>query len=788
MLTIIGLALGVSGVILAVLYWNDEHSYDAWNPNKDTYHQVIFDMGFDDVWSSSPAPLAPVLQSKASEIEDYTFVHHWYQEQLAETEGKKHIISKITSADSTFFRFMPFEFIFGNPKTALKEKNSIVLSDNTAKQLFGEETPVGELVTFNKTTFKVTGVYKLQPKSSFLPNAVTNSILNRLEQEKDDWNNFNYGLFLKLKKGTDKSKIEKIIDDVMTNENDVRWAKEEGISLEEYHERYGKTNSVLKPLSELRLHNIGEALPEGKGNYQLLLIMVGLSLLILILSVVNYINLATANAIKRAKEVGIRKIVGASKTQIVLQFLFETSLYLLVSFLLAFSVVELSLPFYNDFLHKNFSLSIVSFLPSLVLIFLITLVLAGLLPSLYVANFETLKVLKGNFSRSKMGIWLRNGMLVLQFAIASMFIVGSYIVREQVQFMNTKDLGYKTEQIVIIDYIKKDTEGNNYDKYLILKDELKKIDGIIQVSSAGFKIGDGTISINGFEREPDKKLIRLHVMPTDVNFFEMMNIKIVDGRNLSDELATDTITSVMLNKKAVEEFQYDKNKPIIGTDINAWEKHNIIVGVVDDFNSLGFESEIPPMIFSHFKITPWMHHHLKYVYVKINSEKTENVLKELEDYWKKNVSPDYPFTYDFVDKAFARTYQEYINQNNIFTVLNIVVVCIALFGLFALASYSMERRMKEIAIRKTLGASVETLLKNLSLQYVIFCIIGFLIAVVPTYILLQKWLENFAYRIDISFVPFLVGFVVLLILTLIIVLSKAYQATKVDMLKYLKYE
>src|SRR5690606_10586687 len=235
--------------------------YDAWNPNKDSYHQVIFDMGFGDVWASAPSPLAPVLKSKISEIEDYTYTTTWYSDGIVEYEGQKSYSSKITTADSTFFRLMPFEFLEGNPKTALKEKNSIVLSDKVAKILFGDDDPIGQFVsvsTYSKETYKVTGVYVLHKKSSYAPDFVINSILNRLEKEKNDWNNYNFALYLKLKKESDKIKIQKIIDEVIIQENDMRFAKLEGVSLDEYHEKYGKTTSILKPLSELRLHSIGE--------------------------------------------------------------------------------------------------------------------------------------------------------------------------------------------------------------------------------------------------------------------------------------------------------------------------------------------------------------------------------------------------------------------------------------------------------------------------------------------------------------------------------------------------
>lgn len=779
------MTLGISGVILSILYWNDEHSYDAWNPNKNTAYQLFFDMGDDDIWSSTTAPSGPMAKEKISEIETYSFFDGWYVEELIEFEDKKVLVEKTIQADSVFFQIFPFEFILGNRKTALKDKNSIVLSEEIANQLFEDKDPIGKQVSYDNGTFTVKGVFKRNPKSSINPMIVENSIHERLEENHDNWNFYNFYLFFKLKEGSDISKVKKQLQDISEAEIELRYAKEGGISLEEYRDKYGINLPIIQPLSELRLHTVGEPLPEGKGNYQLLVITLGLSILILILSIVNYINLATANAIKRSKETGIRKIVGASKGQIVLQFVFETAIFLFIAILLSLSLVEIILPYFNNFIQRDLELSIGDFAFEIVIIFGVTLLLSGILPAWYVANFETLKVLKGNFDRSKNGIWIRNSMLVLQFAIASLFIIGSYIVNQQVGYMTTKDLGFNPAQTLMIDYSRKSYQSNYYERYQILKNDLKRFPGILDVSATSFKIGDGSHSSTSSESNMVKKAVQLEIMSSDVNFFDMMDIKILHGRNLSDQLATDTISSVMINKTAAMEYGFINP---IGQKITVWGKTFDIVGVIDDINVKGFSNRITPMIFPHYKLLPWMERNIETVYVKINPENTEAILSELERYWNQNVSSEYPFQYEFVDKAFARTYKDYLTQRQIFSILNIIVIIIALFGLFALASYSMERRMKEIAIRKTLGASVETLLKNLTIQYVVFCIIGFAIAIVPTYILLQKWLENFAYRIDISWIPFAVGFVVLLFLTLLIVLSKAYQATKVDVLKYLKYE
>ena len=231
-----------------------------------------------------------------------------------------------------------------------------------------------------------------------------------------------------------------------------------------------------------------------------------------------------------------------------------------------------------------------------------------------------------------------------------------------------------------------------------------------------------------------------------------------------------------------------KEKNPIGKIVN-WNSQKFkIIGVVQDFNIYSPQGKVPPMVFFHLKTIPWMAGNINDIYVKIKSENSEQTIADIEKFWVKKVDTEYPFSYDFVDKAYARTYANYVKQKNLFSLLNVIVILIALFGLFSLASFSIQRRMKEIAIRKTLGAETNVLLKELSKQYLVFCVIGFLIALFPVYYLLNLWLENFAFRLEISFIPFVIGFVVLLILTLVVVLSRAYQATQVEVLKYLKYE
>lgn len=791
-LNILGLSIGIAGVVFSILYRNNELQYDAWNPYKKEVHQVFGDMGDSGVWNTQPAPLAPIALETIPEIELYSYFQNYYNAPYLEYNGKNHIVYPSLDADGNILEMFPFEFTEGDPKTALKEKNSVVLSEQIAKEIFGTtENLVEKMVKLSGRERVIKGVYKLNDKTSIQPKLIFNSVLFDLEDNKDQWGNFNYGLCFKLKKGVDKKAVEEKVNDIYLEYRTKHWAKEEGISVEEYIEQYGQTKVFLQPLETAYLGGIREGYPEGVGNYQLLLIMIGLSTLILILSIVNYINLATANAIRRAKEVGVRKIVGANKNQIVNQFVFETAITTFLAILISLAIVELVLPYYNDFVGKTLDMKGSSFFIQLTLIFISVVIFAGIFPALYVANFEALKVLKGNFSRSKSGIWLRNGMLVVQFAIASLFIVGSYVVYQQVNYMSEKDLGFKGDQVIRAQYNYPNSKSI-YQDYTLYKEQLKKINGVEEVSSGAFRFGGGANSSSSFQHE--KKSVQVQNMAMDFGLLDLMNIKVVEGRDLSEKLASDTISTMLVNKQFVERLQITEP---IGTIIQTgWGKGDgteglislEIVGVVDDFNLLSLESEIPPMVFIHIKTIPWMAYNMNSVYIKVSKENIGKTISDIDKFWTKEVDKIYPFDYYFVDKNFAKTYQEYVKQKNLFFVLNIIVIMIALFGLFALASYSIQRRMKEIAVKKTLGAETKTLLKNLTKQYILFCVIGFLIALFPTYLLLEKWLSDFAFRIDVSFVPFIIGFVILMALTLIIVLSKAYQATKLDVLKYLKYE
>lgn len=782
-LNTLGLAIGISGIIFAILYWNEEHSYNEWNPEKENVFQVVNDLGGGNIWASNVAPMSQHIKAWAPEVESFCYLNNWYFKEIISLNGKKELVDKIMDSQSNFFSFFPFEFIEGDGKTAIRDDSSMAISEETAIRFFGNQKVLGKQLHYAGKDFVIRGVYRIPGKSSIAPAVVTSLIEPRIKENMDQWGNFNFGLLIKLKDPSQKELLKKHLEDIYLEYRTKPNAKQEGIALAEFIKKHETSKVILESLAESRLHSVVQGYPEGKGNYTFLLIMVGLSALIMLLSIVNYINLATANAIRRAKEVGVRRIIGASKGNIISQFLMETVFVSLFSILLALAIVELSLPYYNDFLGKDLVMNGEEFYLQLLLIFLAVIVLAGIFPAFYVSNFETLKVLKGNFGRSKSGVWLRNGMLILQFSIATFFIVGSYIVHEQVSFLAHKDIGFKSNQVVDI-FMRRQSEVGVFNRYLTIKQELLKIPGVKQVSGSAFAFGEGSNSSSGFEYK-DSGNIQAWNIAADFGILNMMKIKIEEGRDLSESLSSDTINSILLNRTAIRMMG---EKDPIGKIVN-WNSQKLkIVGVVSDFHINGPHNQIPPMTFMHFKTVRWMEGNMNHVFVKIAPENMEQTMAAMEKYWTTKVDTEYPFNYDFVDAKFKRTYETFVKQEHLFSLLNTIVIVIALFGLFALASFSIERRMKEIAIRKTLGAETSSLLKELSKQYLLFCLVGFLVAFLPTRFVLASWLEDFAYRIDISIYPFVIGFAVLCSLTLVVVLLKAYRATRIDVLQYLKYE
>jgi putative ABC transport system permease protein len=787
LLTIFGLAIGMTGVILALLYWKNESAYNQDNPHKDNIAEVIVHIR-DDIWHWQVATLPYYLKEKSDKIEDYMCYKPGYSNDPAIYQGKNIYLTKYFNTQSNFFDFFPLDILSGSAANFKSTPKAMAVEEKQVLTIFGSEDPIGKIIqTPQGAQFVVTTVYKNDDKSAIQPNFIIKEVEHKIKEgiKNSNWGDFNFGLLLKMKNMDDAPSVEKQLKDIFYDYKIRAYARESGENEEQIAKELGNFSFTLVPLldSRLKSSHLPTGLPEGKGNATLLTINIGLSLLILILSVFNYVNLSTAYAVKRAKEIGVRKVVGASRINVVLQHIVETCIVTLIAILISLAFVELLLPYYNLLLNKKLTIDFIQYIPHFTLLLVVVILLAGVFPALYISNFEILKVLKGNFSRSTSGTWLKNIMVVLQFTIATFFIIGGIIISQQVKFMSNKDLGFHADQIVSIGWDKDYGDKGKFDQYLRIKQELAKIPGVTDINTAVFTLGIGSSSSSSYTI--DGETVQAQNMGIDFGYLPLFGIKIVEGRDLNSNLASDSTQAVLVNKAAMQAFGTNN---ILGKEISVFGQKAKIIGVVDDFHLYGLNNKIPPMVFTHIKQTNWAQTNISTIVLKIKADQTEQALSQIESYWKNNVDNSRPFNFEFIDKIFARTYYDYVKQRNLFGILNIIVISIALLGLFALASYSIERRYKEISIKKVLGISTMQLISNLSTHYLILFIIGYALAVVPSIYAMNLWLSNFSYRIDIPVTTYLLSFLLMFALTAIVVISKAYHATRISALTYLKYE
>lgn len=783
LVNVLGLTLGFVGLLIVLLFLNDEEKYNTTNSNVDNVYRVLHELSDVDVWSVSPSPEGPLFKQDIPEVTDFYLSERGYRNTVVKTGAEQVYTTKILIGEPEFFDFFSFEIIEGNIEKFKEVRNHIAISENTAKTFFGESSAIGKTLDFYGKNYIVTTVYKIIGKHYFMPNV----ILQYENRQENSWGNFNYNLFVKTTKHADIKSVAKKANEIYYKYKIEPEVKELGVSLETYTAKYGITTVILDPIKNVRLKTLaGDAGPEGKGNYQMIMILLSLSMLLIIISCVNFINLSIASATQRSKEVGVKKTLGLSKLTLTGQYTLEIISQGILAFIFSLLLVELLLPFFNEFMNKDISLLNLTILTQIGLLAVLVSIIIGVIPSVYLANFKAVEVLKGNISKSKKGVLSRNIMLGIQFLISGFFLTGSIIINQQVEYMVSKDLGFNGNQIVEINI---NERNNRYKKYLLAKQELLKHPNIEAITSNSFTIGGRGGSSSTNIRYKDFN-VQSYGNAMDFNYLDVMNIEVLKGRTLNENRASDTIRNVLINETLAKAFNIYDNP--IGEKITlGWlkgeDKNAVVVGMVKDYHTLGLDEKIPPTFFIHWN-TSWVKGSFNRVQFKIKPNNIDDTLTFLEDYWNKNIQQGYPFTYTFVNKAFARTYKNYQKQQTLFSLLTLIVIIVSLLGLFALATLTIQQRLKEVAIRKTLGASVKEIMFQLMKSFFKIALIASVILIPIAYYLVQGWLDNFVYRIDMPFLPFILTPIILTILVFVIVGFKAFKATKVDLIKYLKFE
>jgi putative ABC transport system permease protein len=781
-INILGLAMGLTVTILVFLFIKDETSYDKhWDGYERIYRMGINVnmMGQKMEGPSSPGPMAQAYRTEFTEVETATRINTRMNESLMRSGETNMYIKNTVFADSAFFNVFDYEFVHGDPTKALVEENAIVLNEETAHKLFGDKNAIGEIVNFdNSKDYIVRGIVKDPAGKSHFQ---FNMFIAQNEFE-NIWISNNCMTYLKLKKGILPASFrEEMMEKFMLKiapevEQYLKITVEDFLNQSDNNFEY-----ILQPLEDIHLHSHSSYEIQQNGNITYVYVFFGIALLVILIAGINFMNLSTARSGKRAKEVGVRKVTGASRKMLVVQFLIESVIQSFLALFLAFILVELFLPGFNLVMETNLNLMSDNLGQTIAFSLLVTILyglFAGSYPAFFLSGFQPVAVLKGDFTKTKGGALLRKILVITQFTASTILIIGMIIIFKQISFLHQKDIGFKGDQVIITP-IKTATMAENFRNY---KDIFLRNSNLISISRADYFPGDTPYN-DTYLLEGREEQMPLWYLQVDYDFFKTMDIKLLEGRLFDRERETDTIRNYVLNETAVK--NYNLENPI-GKRIGHYEgfngdlKYGNVIGVVKDFHIEGFNQPIRPMIMM-------ISNDVRYVAFKIASDNMNATIDFIEEEWNK-LEPSHPFRYTFLDQKFGALLRQQENFGTMFLFLTILAIIISAMGLYGLASYTAEQRTKEIGVRKVLGASVGQIMKMLTTDFMKLVFIANILAWPITYILAKDWLANFSYQIDMPILPYVFATILAMIIALLTVSSQAFHAANSDPVNALKYE
>jgi putative ABC transport system permease protein len=781
-INLFSLAFGIAACLVIYLFIDDERSFDEFHHKKENIYRLNEVQSFpgtntQHVALSMPG-MGPNIHKDYPEVRQYT--RFWGRgRRLYEKGDRRYLVEKTAAVDSTFFDLFDFELISGNTATALDEPNSLILTESIAQRFFGEEDPVGQSLELQGDPFQITGLMKDVPETSHLQFDALISITTFTRQ--DPGLNQQFGsnfmvTYLEMEPGTDMQAFESKMPDFL-----LRYMPPNEESADDVNDFY---KIYYQPLEEVHLASMDvehdyHNYRKFNGSYLQVFTLVGL--FILLIACFNFMNLIIARASHRWKEVGVRKAVGALKTQLFAQFLVESVVLGVSAFFLAFLLNLAFIPLLNLLIERQ--LSLLYFLDHpllLVLAFLLSLLLgllAGLYPSFYLASHKTIKVLKGGDIKARNSVFT-SGLVVLQFGLAIGMIVSTLIVVQQLWYMQNKDIGFNKDHIMLVGM---NEEANQV--FGTLKEEILKSSYVEGVTASGQRIGNNFHQW-GFKLRTDSIV---GLTPSNVNvdydYFEVYEIDIKAGRGFSREYAQDNGYSFVINESFAEELGIEN--PIGVAAGHSWypdDSLGSIIGVVEDFNFNSLHYDINTLA---LVVHPdWGYDELS---VRISGENVPAAIRDVERTWNELV-PSWPFQYSFLDEHFQELYRSDQQMESVVSIMTILAILIACMGLFGLAAITTERKIKEIGIRKILGASMGNIMSNLSRNFAMLIIIAFVIFTPLTYLMMGRWLENFAYRVEIQWWVFLLGGALAFGIALLTISYHIIRSARANPVEALRYE
>lgn len=752
LINIAGLSLGVACCLLLALYVRDEFEYDRYHERLNDLYRIDTQfkgaIGFDKLASVSP-PITMALKDELPEVEAAARVLPSFNSaNLIQYGDKKFYESDGLTADSTLFDVLTFDFVEGNPKKALSDANAVVISESMAKKLFGSESALNKSILIsqggNPVNYKITGVYKQH--KSFLRAAFITSMMSeggmgeyiRTNPEAaGEWAGQNFvGGYLKLTPGQSRETVEKRINDVL-----VKYGSEDMKAL-----GIAKT-LFLEPVKDIYLKSQVDASQRMTYIY----IIVSIALFVLMLACINFMNLSTAKATKRASEIGIRKVMGAFRSSLIRQILGEAMIIVAVSMVVSVIMVYAALPAFNELSDKDISFSpdtAAFFGIALVILTLITGLLAGSYPAFYMSSFQPAEVLKGKFALGNASGSLRQGLVVFQFIVAIVLVCGMLVITRQISFMKEKDLGFNPEAKVVIPLRTAEAKKN----YETLKTSLKEISSINAVSGTNYPPGARILSDMAFYKQGGSMdnaiLNRRNII--DAGYMEMLGIKLIAGRAFTDNRQAESKGQVIINRASAKKFGMEPDEMVGQKLYFDWQGQTYsfqVIGVMEDYNQTSLKDPIVPIVFEVAETGD----QYNYIVAGVDPSGFSNTLSVIEGVWKKQVS-DAPFEYTFLDDDLQRQYSADERISRIITYFAAIAMVICSLGLYGLSSFMAERRLKEIGVRKVMGASVTQIVGMMSREFVKLVLLAFAVAVPLAWYAMNKWLQGFEYKtpMDVS--------------------------------------
>ncbi len=751
-LNTLGLAIGMAGGLLISLYIYDELSFDHMFPDADRIYRINAEVKFGGETMRSAevgAPMAAAMQKDFSQVEMATRIRNQGSLMLRKSGTEANTKeTQVAFADSTFFKMFGIDLLVGNANTALTEPNTLVLTKSAAEKHFGVKNALGQTLLVNNTdTYTVTGVIDDLPNNSFLrDHSVFMAMAGYDDAQQMLWTSHNYFTFVKMIPGANIQNFQKLLQSMLEKYIfPYVQAFYPGITPESFAASGNYYRFSTIPLTDIHLYSNRDTELSANSSIQNVYILSFIGLFLILLASINFMNLSTAHSLKRAKEVGIRKTLGSNKSDLVRQFLTESGLISFISLLLAIVVATLVLPFFNELSGKTISIPFAN--PFFWILLLAgTLVLglfSGSYPAFFMSRFVAAKVLKGSGQSQSGAGRIRNSLIVFQFAISVFLIVATLVVFQQLQFIQSKDLGYAKDQVLIIEDVF--VAGNQLQAF---KEEVKQLGQVANASLTGYLPTPSFRSGSSFFREgatEQENALQMQNWVVDYDYISALNMKLIAGRDFDKDFATDS-TGIIINESALNILGVKPEEALgmrLSQDLG--EQDPIfykVIGVVKNFNFETLREKIGALSLTLGNSTGALA-------VKLKAGDFSNAIASIETIWNK-FSPGQAFSYRFMEDSFNTTYEAEQKLGRIFMVFTMLSILIACLGLFGLAAFNAQKRTKEIGIRKVLGASVGQITFRLTTDFLKMVGIGILIALPIGWYVMHKWLEDFSYRIEIA--------------------------------------